>query len=229
VLGSKQVLAVIPARGNSKRLPGKNLKLMNGVSLLERAIKLAAGSKFVDHVVVSSEDNDILKHAEDYGADVIKRPEGLSKDTSATIEAVLHACDMLVSYDVVVLLQPTSPLRASSDLELAFNKMLEAGAEQVISVCEVDHPVQWNVQLSEKSEISFIHSVEERSKRSQDYKPIYRLNGAIYISDIDFLNQSKTFVSDDAVACVMPRERSVDIDTFYDFYLAESIEKIINK
>ncbi len=222
---NKKILALIPARGGSKGLPGKNIKLIAGKPLLHWTIEAAKQCSWLDKIVVSTEDQRIATAAREAGAEVpFLRPQELAGDTVSGMDVVIHAIEWFENkgqhFDLLILLQPTSPLRTSVDIENAIKLLFERQAKAVISVCENEHPPYWsNILPDDLSMKNFIdHSA---LKNRQDLPVFYRLNGAIYLSDIDYLKKQRGFWGDDTYAYIMPRERSVDIDSLLDFKLAE--------
>lgn len=211
------VLAVIPARGGSKGLPGKNIRHAGGRPLLAWTAEAALASKHVDRVVLSSDDEDIMRAARECGCEVpFRRPAELASDTAASIDVVLHALDKIPGYDVVVLLQPTSPLRTAGDVDDACARMMAASAPSCVSVCRVEHSPYWMYRLDAGGTLRPL--LEPAPTRRQDLPTVYRLNGALYVARVEWLRTARQFVSAGTVAHVMPVERSLDIDTLEDFH-----------
>lgn len=221
-----RLLAVIPARGGSKRLVGKNVLELSGKPLIAWTIQAALNSKFIDRVVVSTDDIKIANISKQYGADIpFIRPDFLSTDTATSMDTLLHTVNILNDlgdcYDYLILLQPTSPLRTEEHIEAAIDLLIEKNANSIVSVCEVDHPSEWiNTIPSDLSMDNFINN-EQRSKRSQDFQKEYRINGAIYLSKISVLIDKLTFFTKDSYAYIMDKESSIDIDDEYDYRLCE--------
>lgn len=218
----KTFLAIIPARGGSKRLPRKNVRDLAGKPLIAWTIEAGLKSKYLDQVIVSSDDEEILEISRQYGADTIKRPDELASDTATTFDAIKHTIDSLEKYDYVVLLQPTSPLRNSEHIDEAIELLLKKQADAIVSVCEVDHSPLWANTLPEDGNMSHFIRDEVKNKRSQDLEKYYHLNGAIYICKTHKLLDEKSFMlKENIFAYKMDRESSVDIDESLDFSLAE--------
>jgi len=219
----KRVLALVPARGGSKGLPGKNTRQLQGKPLIAWTIEAARAARLVSHVVVSTDDESIRDVARQHGADVpFMRPSQLATDTATTIEVVLHALSVLPTFDWVVLLQPTSPLRSAEDIDAALSLCIERDAPACVSVCEAGDSPYW----------MFDKTAEDRLKpfmegalplRRQALPPLYSLNGAVYVARPEWLTARHGFLSEQTLAYVMPPERSVDIDTLFDFRLAECL------
>ena len=216
-------LAVIPARGGSKRLPNKNILDLNGKPLIAWSIEAAKKSKKIDDVVVTSDSEKILNIAKQYNVKAIKRPDFLASDTATTFDAIKHVIETLDDkYEYIVLLQPTSPLRNEKHIDEAIELLEQKNADAVISVCEMDHSPLWSNTLPENLDMSNFLRDEVKNKRSQDLDKYYRLNGAIYICRTDRLLKEKTFfIKDKIYAYIMDRKSSVDIDDEIDFKLAK--------
>ena len=221
---NKTFLAIIPARGGSKRLPRKNLLDLCGKPLIAYSIEAALKSKYISKVIVSSDDEEILNIAKEYKADFIKRPDELASDTATTFDALKHTLENVKKYDYVVLLQPTSPLRTEKHIDEAIELLKEKNADAIISVCEMEHSPLWSNTLDENLDMSNFLRDEVLNKRSQDLSKYYRLNGAIYICKTDKLLQNKGFfLKENIYAYKMNKKHSVDIDEEIDFIIAEKL------
>lgn len=229
-----EILIVIPARGGSKRLPRKNVLPLAGKPLICWTIEAAIKAKLNALILVSSDDDEILSITREYEADGVmayKRPDELATDTASTVDVIKDACNYLISKGfnpmTVVLLQPTSPLRGSQDIKSAIDLYIQKNTKDtIVSVCEIEHPTAWCGVLSEDS---LLTGIDFSGRRSQDYTKEYRLNGAIYISDYEHINTLGTFYTSKVYAHIMNREKSIDIDDKFDFYLAGLVaESIFN-
>jgi len=223
----KTFLAIIPARGGSKRLPRKNLLDLHGKPLIAWSIEAGLKSQYIDNIVITSDDDEILTIAQAYGVQTIKRPAELATDTATTFDAIQHTIEQLQqSYDYTVLLQPTSPLRDHTHIDEAIELLEQKRADAIISVCEVDHSPLWTNTLPKNGSMkNFIHK-EIINKRSQDLETYYRLNGAIYICKTDRLLKEKSFfISDNIYAYIMNKNVSIDIDEEIDFIVAQQLLK----
>ena len=222
----KTYLAIIPARGESKRLPRKNLLDLNGKPLVAWSIEAGLNSKYIDKVVVTSDDADILNIAKYYGVLSINRPIELSSDTATTFDAVEHAIENIKYYDYIVLLQPTSPLRTEWHIDKAIEFLINKEADAIVSVCEMDHSPLWSNTLDDTLSMAEFLTKSIKNKRSQDLDSYYRINGAIYICDTKKLLKEKGFFIENGIyAFKMDRETSIDIDNEIDFQLADLILK----
>ncbi len=221
----KKVLAIIPARGGSKRLPGKNILPLQNKPLISWTIEAGLNCEYIDRVIVSSDDKNILKISENYGSEILLRPKQFSTDKASSVSVIKHVINEIdEKFDFFVLLQPTSPLRTENHLNLAFKKLQKLKADAIISVCKVDHSPLWSNTLPKnESMINFLNK-EAIGLRSQDLPVHYRLNGAIYICNTKkFIEQKTLYLEKNIYAFIMDRASSVDIDEKIDFKLAESI------
>jgi len=221
---NKTFLAIIPARGGSKRLPRKNVLDLNGKPLIAYSIEAGLDSSYIDKVMVTSDDDEILTISKKYGAVTINRPNELASDIATTFDAIKHTVDNYEKYDYIVLLQATSPLRDEKHIDEAIELLELKKADAVVSVCKMDHSPLWSNTLDESlSMVGFLKD-EVLKKRSQDLEKYYRLNGAIYICKVERLLENKGFfLKENIYAYVMDRKSSVDIDEEIDFKIAEVI------
>jgi len=218
----KKYLAVIPARGGSKRLPRKNILPLGGKPLISWSIEAALGCSSIDKIVVSSDDAQILAVAEGYEVNVLKRPEYLATDMATSFDVIKHAIGSNPGYEFVLLLQPTSPLRTSQHVAQAIKLLEEKNAHAIISVCEAEHNPLWTNTLPADRDLKNFLQNELHNVRSQDLRKYYRLNGAIYICKIDdFLKESSFFLKNNIYAFIMDNQSSIDIDTSIDFKFAD--------
>jgi len=214
-------LAIIPARGGSKRLPRKNILDLNGKPLIVYSIEAGLRSEYVDRVVVSSDDNEILKIAEEYKVETLKRPDFLAHDTATTFDAIKHTIENTERHDYIVLLQPTSPLRDANHIDEAIRLLDEKNADAIVSVCEMEHSPLWSNSLDDSLSMEGFLREEVLNKRSQDLETYFRLNGAIYICKTEKLLEEKSFLlKKNIFAYQMTRECSIDIDEKIDFDIA---------
>lgn len=226
MINDKTVLAVIPARGGSKRVPKKNIKPIGGRPLVAWTIEAAKKSRYIDRIIVSTDSNDIARVAEEWGAEVpFMRPKELATDISRSIDSIYHVMDSIdKTYDYIVLLQPTSPLRNWSDIDKCLETCLRLEAPACISVNKFDKSLDYLYGISNTGRIFPFASIEFKSNTMEE-KPhdVYIINGAVYIALWKWFREHGSFLSDDTVAYVMPQDRSLDIDTSWDFYLGELI------
>ena len=225
---NKTFVGIIPARGGSKRLPRKNVLDLNGKPLISYSIEAGLNSKYIDKVIVSSDDKEILKISKDYNAETINRPSKLAEDNSTTFDAINHTLKNINRYDYVVLLQPTSPLRDEKHIDEAIELLEEKKADAIVSVCEMDHSPLWSNILPKDGNMSNFLRDEVLNRRSQDLEKYYRLNGAIYICKTDKLLEIEGFfLKDNIFSYLMDRESSIDIDEKIDFEIATVLQKRI--
>jgi len=224
---NKTFLAIIPARGGSKRLPRKNILDLNGKPLIAWSIEAGLNSKYIDKTIVTSDDDEILDIAKKFHSDTIKRPHELASDTSSTFDAIKHTIDSLKRYDFIILLQPTSPLRTSRHIDEAIELLDQKNADAIVSVCEMDHSPLWSNTLPEDYSMDHFIKDEIKNKRSQDLDPYYRLNGAIYICNVDKLLEEESFIINSNIyAYKMAKNNSIDIDEKIDYTIAEAFIKL---
>lgn len=219
-----KVLALIPARGGSKGVPGKNTRVVAGKPLLAHSIVQALDAKTVDTTVVSSDDDAILELASNYGAVALRRPFSMAQDQSPVIEAIAHAYSNCGAFDAVVLLQPTSPLRAPADIDAAVQLFLRAG-RPVCSVYRVEdsHPARmYQIETLDGSNNLKPLMPELVSMRRQDLPPIYLRNGALYVFGPQQIAAGR-IITDDMLAYVMPQQSAVNVDTEMDFALLKLV------
>ncbi|HEX8514853.1 MAG TPA: acylneuraminate cytidylyltransferase family protein [Bacteroidia bacterium] len=222
-----KVLYFIPARGGSKGLPGKNIKPLCSKPLIAHTIEAALSAKVKGDVIVSTDSKEIAEISVKHGAEVpFLRPPELALDDTPTMDVLFNHLHYFenkegIIYDVIVLLQPTSPLRTSEDINSAFELFSARAAGAVVSVCECDHHPLWSNELPEDGSMKHFLRPEVKGKNRQQLPKYFMLNGAIYIGKTDYLLKNKGFMSDETIASIMSREHSVDIDSEADFFLAE--------
>lgn len=217
MINKEKVLAIIPARGGSKGVLRKNVRMLGSKPLIAWSIEAARATPIIDRLIVSTDDTEIAEVAQAYGADVpFMRDKVLAEDDTPTIAAVMDALDRCPGFDWVILLQPTSPLRSAEDIEQTYRLCMYAKAQSSVSVCLAKESPYWMYTLDEKSLMKPILSAKTIVRR-QDLPPVYVLNGAVYVANIAWLRKTKSFVTEETIAYSMPLERSIDIDTEDDF------------
>jgi len=227
MINGKSVLAVIPARGGSKGVPRKNIRSVGGQPLIAWTIEAALRSSIIDRLILSTDDDEIAKVAKEYGCEVpFMRPPELALDHTPGIDPVLHAVEQLPGYDYVVLLQPTSPLRQVEDIDGCVSLCVQQASPAAVSVTECDKSPFWMYQLDERHSMKPILEVADSYTRRQELPAIYALNGAVYVAEVRWLQERKTFLTEETIAYVMPKNRSIDLDTELDF---EILEYLISK
>jgi len=228
MLKVNKVDAIIPARGGSKGLKHKNIKIMAGKKLIEYSIEAALKCPKISRVIVSTEDSEIKQVSLKSGAEVFDRPLELASDTAQTHGVARHVLDKLKQENdcpkYFVLLQPTSPLRTSKHLTACIEDFVKSNAACAISVTEVeDHP--YKDFLIENDMLKPLFNAKSFESRRQDLPKVFRPNGAIFlISSALFLEKNVFFVPP-AMPFIMSNEESIDIDTEFDFFVAESLLK----
>jgi len=228
-----KIIGIIPARGGSKGVPRKNIRVLAGKPLIAWTIETAIASKYIDYLIVSTDDKEIAEISKKYGADIpFLRPSELAKDDSPTIDVILHAIGWLKErgkyFDVVVLLEPTSPLRDAYDIdnciELLFNNKI---AKAIVSVARLEssHP-EFNVVINDNGFIRKSDGYANfRTLRRQELKPIYFFDGSVYVSYEDALWQRRTFYHELTLGYTIEKYKSFEIDEISDFICVEALMK----
>lgn len=227
---ARSILALIPARGGSKGLLRKNLQPLLEKPLIYWTLKEAEASRYIDRIVVSTEDEEIAVVAQTYGAEVpFVRPANLASDTVRGVEVIFHALGWFEKhqnvFDLVVLLQPTSPLRVSQDIDSAVELLFAKRARAVVSVSESEHHPCYINYLPDNGCMKDFVSYNDRNKNRQELKPAYRINGAIYLAYWDYIKDNHGFFGEKTFAYIMPEERSVDVDSRVEMELASIMLK----
>jgi CMP-N,N'-diacetyllegionaminic acid synthase len=217
--------ALIPARGGSKGIPRKNIKIIAGKPLIVWTIEAALRSSLLSAVVVSTDDPEIAEIARQAGAQVpFMRPAELARDQSSGLEPVLHAMDQMPQCDSLLVLQPTSPLRTTEDIDGCLSLVAQTEAPSVVSVTEADTHPYWTYRLNaDRTMVRFVDAAP--IARRQDLPAIFALNGAMYFAETNWLRRTGSLVSSETLAYVMPRDHSVDLDTPFDWKFAELLLK----
>jgi N-acylneuraminate cytidylyltransferase len=227
MIDGRSVLALVTARGGSTGLPRKNLKEVGGKTLIARAVEVGQRAASVDRVVLSSDDPEIIQAAILAGCEVpFLRPAGLASDEARSIDVVRHALEMLPEgHDLVVLLQPTSPLRSAEDIEAALELCVRHAAPACVSVCAADKPPFWMHGLDERLRLRPILPGYGEASRRQDLPQAFAVNGAVYVARTDWIRAQDSFVGPETIGYVMPRERSIDIDDELDLIIADALAR----
>lgn len=219
------ILVIIPVRGGSKGIPGKNIKILGGKPLIGYTIDAARAVADNDHICVSTDDDRIIQAVEQYGLKVpFKRPEKLATDTAGTYEVLLHALNYYESkgetFDAVVLLQATSPFRTGNHIKEAL-KLYSKEIDMVVSVKETDSNPYYICFEDDANGMLHISKGDGHYTRRQDCPPVYEYNGAIYIINPDSLKRTPLNKFTKRVKYVMDRGHSIDLDTMMDWQIAE--------
>jgi CMP-N-acetylneuraminic acid synthetase len=221
------VVALVTARGGSKGIPHKNVRLVAGKPLIAWTLDAASRSQAIDRVIVSTDSPEIANVAIRFGAEVpFLRPPELALDHSSHLDVALHALEWLENHslepvDYLVTLQPTSPLRVESDMDGAVKLAQQSDADAVIGVCEAEaHPYLMHQRASNGVLTPFI-TTDRRYLRRQDLPTAYRINGAVYVHQAWRLLANRVWFPSHVVGYVMPAKRSLDIDTEWDLKVAD--------
>ena len=224
-----EIIGLVTARGGSKSIPRKNIKTLAGKPLIAWTIEDALKSQYLSKVITSTDNAEIAAIAREGGADVpFMRPPELAQDESPHFAAVEHAIHWLEKYegripDYILTLQPTSPLRTADDIDSAIEIARKHDADAVVSVCESVHHPYLAKRILENGSLSDFISTDIYYLRRQVFPPAYALNGAIYLNRSESILREQVFCPTNTYAYIMPSERSLDIDSDWDFYLAELI------
>ena len=224
MIGTDRVLGLIPARGGSKGLPRKNVLDLAGKPLIAWSIEAARKSRYVDRLILSSEDEEIAAVARAHGCEVpFRRPQSLATDESSIHAAILHALDNAGEpFDYFVLLQPTSPLRTPADIDGAIELCVSTKAPACIGMTTTSKPSDWMYRVGDNRRMTPLLG-EHVIDRRQELPATWVINGAVYVARTDWYRNSQTFLGPATVAWQMPPERSIDIDTRLDFMMAEAV------
>lgn len=223
----KKILCVIPARGGSKGLPGKNIKDLLGKPLIAYTIQQAKESRYVDRVIVSTDNEEIATVSKRYGADVpFMRPPELATDKSSTIDVLLHAMDWMenrekISFDIILLLHTTAPLRTVQDIDNCIELLIEKGADNVFSVTESHKNPYFNMVERRDGTVRLVK--EGYFVTRQSAPRVFDINCSIYAWWKDALKSKKSLFLEKTNIYVMPKERSFDVDDYIDFKIIEML------
>lgn len=220
-----RTLGLIAARGGSKGLPRKNVLPLGGRPLIAWSISAALGAATLGRVILSSDDDEIIEIAREWECEVpFRRPTALAGDTVKMEDVALHALDSLdEDFDVLVLLQPTSPFRTSGDIDSAVRMKLEQNCPSVASVTESAKSPYWMFFVDcADGGMAPVMEGEMRTRR-QELPPVYFLNGAVYVVDVAWFRKTRKFVTQETRAFVMPSSRSIDIDAENDLRVARAL------
>lgn len=227
----KKIAAIIPARKGSKGIPNKNITLLNGVPLVEYTIKQAYETKTIDKIIVSTDSEEVCNIASKYDISVKNlRPENLSNDTAILYDVIKYEIEnnklLEEKFDIIILLQPTSPLRTSTMIEDALKDFVNEGQESAVSVSEVEeHPVFMRT-IDEDNQLKKVLDVDSTIRR-QDLPRYYKVNGMIYINRIVDFNGEYISLNDNKSAIIIPKEYAIDIDNLEDLKRAENFVKTL--
>lgn len=221
-------IAIIPARSGSKGLKDKNIKLLNGKPLIAYTIEVAKESGIFDEIFVSTDSEEYAKIAKAWGASIpFLRSEELASDNAATWDVVKDALQHYKKqgheFDTVALLQPTSPLRKSEDIKLGYSMMNRKKANAIVGVCEMDHSPLWCNTIPEDGSLDNFLSKDLVGLPRQSLPSYYRINGALYITKVNYLMSADDIYQSGCYACIMKKENSVDIDDAMDFMIASTL------
>lgn len=225
MIEGRRVLAIIPARGGSKGIPGKNIVPIDGRPLITWTINAAQASSYIDRLILSSDDEAIMAVARDAGCDVpFVRASELSTDEASSIDVVIDALERTPGFDIVLLLQPTSPLRTAEDIDACLLAMSRGHAPACVSLRAADdHPYLTFGMDGAGVLTRFAQPSPGQSLRRQDLPSAWCLNGAVYAAQVAWLCEHRSFIAPETLGVAMPSERSIDIDTPADLVALEEV------
>ncbi|MCL6479774.1 MAG: acylneuraminate cytidylyltransferase family protein [Peptococcaceae bacterium] len=224
MIDGKSVLAVIPARGGSRGVPRKNIRMVAGKPLIAWTIEEAKKSLYIDRLVLSSEDEEIIAVARSWGCEApFVRPPELAGDDTPGIEPVLHALKIIPGYDYVVVLQPTSPMRTAGDIDGCIEQCVRQGSGACVSVTEPDKSPYWMYVLGGGNRMKPLIAADINISRRQDLPRVYVLNGAVYVARCEWLLKTRTFLHEETTAFPMDKLNSIDIDNELDIRVCEML------
>lgn len=224
MINGKSVLAIIPARGGSKGVPRKNIREVGGKPLIAWTIEEAQKSKYIDRLIFSSEDPEIIAVARQWGCEApFVRPVELAADETPGVEPILHAINALTEkYDYVVMLQPTSPLRLAEDIDGCIEMCVDRNAPSCISYTEPEKSPYWMVKVDDSGSTVLFADSQYATTRRQDLPRVYAPNGAVYVAETAWIKKNRTLYKEkETRAFIMPKERSRDVDTELDIKICE--------
>lgn len=222
-MANEKVLAVITARGGSKRLPRKNLRKIGNQTLLGTTVKAALNSEIVDRCILSSDCSEIIEEALDYGCDVpFVRPQELATDEARSEDVLEHAISNLPVFDWILLLQPTSPFRTSEDIDLAFRLAKMLNRSSCVGVKQVQSGTDRNTQNLFTGDV-FNENAQKHDFADEMCEIKFILNGALYLIKASHFLRTKKLVSADTIGIEMSAKKSIDIDTIEDFDFASKL------
>jgi N-acylneuraminate cytidylyltransferase/CMP-N,N'-diacetyllegionaminic acid synthase len=224
----KSYLGLIPARGGSKGLPGKNIKVLGDKPLIAWSVMAAKQSLFIDRVVVTTDDMAIMDTAQAYGADVpFMRPKELATDSAKMMDVIEHTYRWFSEhdkkYDYVVLLQPTSPFRTARHIDEAIELLYKRRAKVVLGVTALEHSPLLANKLPADGNMNNFYASSLQTLNRQEMDTYYRLNGGIYVADFEYLVKNRVWIGADTYAYIMDKKASVDIDHMEDFLFAQTL------
>lgn len=233
MINGKNIIAVIPARAGSKGLPGKNIRELCGKPLIAWSIEAGLGSKYIDEVMVTTDSEEIARIAKALGASVpFIRPAELANDKSSSFDVIKHALNYYASerrktFEYVVLLEPTSPLRDKDDIDMAIEQLLSTPeASAVVGICKTEsqHPA-FLVRKDENNYLVGYENKDMKVLRRQEISDVYFFEGSVYVSNTNALLTHQSFYHDRTLGYEVPKWKSLEIDDIDDFVMVEAIMK----
>jgi CMP-N,N'-diacetyllegionaminic acid synthase len=226
MINEKEVLVIIPARGGSKGVKRKNIRLVNGKPLIYYAISESKKSKYIDRIIVSTDNLEIKQISKSFGAEVIDRPKSISRSKSTIIDMIKHTLKTLkkdgYNPDIILLIPPTSPLRTVDIIDKSIETLLNNHCDTVLTVNKVVEPPQWMCKIRKDNTLDFIYETGIPFRNRQDYDDVYIPNSAVTVTWTINIYDKNSYVKDcEIVPVIMDDEVSIDINTELDLFVAE--------
>ena len=230
MIKNKKILAIIPARKDSKGLKNKNIKIFNGKPLICWTIEAAVKSKLIDKILVSTNSKKILKISNSYkGIISHKRSKKLSTSRSEIIDVILFELKKFKEIDIVILLQPTSPLRTHKDIDKGISLMIKQGRNSCVSFKSIKYSPSNFYSINSKRKLENFITNKKKTTNRQNYKKFYHASGDLYISYVNKLKKNKSFIEKNTLPLFINSKNSSDIDDINDFKTAELFASYKNK
>ena len=230
MLNNSKIIALIPARGGSKGIPGKNIVLLKGKPLIAYSIEHAKSISYMDKVFVSTDNKEIADTSKRYGAEIIPRPKELAEDNSTMLSVLKHAVDYVennlrFNFDILVLLQPTSPLRKTEYIDKAIRELISSKCESVTTVYKIEHNINTLVKIKEGKTEYFLK--KPIASLRQEAEKIYRIDGAVTVFKKEAIRKQNDYMISDVNngAIIIPEKDALEIDNLFDLKLAEFLMK----
>lgn len=226
MINNKNILAIIPARGGSKGVPRKNIKILNGKPLIAYTIEEAKKSKYIDRIIISTDDEEIANVSKKFNAEIpFLRPKEFAEDNSPTVDSIIHTLNWLKENenyqpDYICVLQCTSPLRTSDDIDGTIEKLESTDMDGAVSICEAEVNPYWT-NVFDGDKLNYFIEEGKKILRRQDLPEVYRMNGAVIVVKTEIVINYNTLEPNKITGYVMDSKKSIDIDNMEDFLMAE--------
>ncbi len=224
MFNGKKILAVIIARGGSKGVPGKNIKIAGGKPLIAWIIEASKQSQYIDQLIVSSDDSEIISVAKSFGCEApFVRPAAFAHDKSTADDVILHALNNVPGFDYIIALQPTSPLIINDDIDGCIDFCVTSEADSVVTIVEPAKSPYWTFTMEKGNKLLPVFEQKYFNKQRQELPVVYIPTGAVKIAESKWFERNKSFYSDSTLGYLVPEDRCLDIDSEFDFKVFETI------